>query len=141
MVLRPSAIAYKSLHVLLLFTCFRPFTTNKYYEMHNPKSVIASTIDLDMVRLPIARCTTSMVLVLLTRYSSWRTSWSWRRSSLTSTSTWHWTVRILRLMHSLCEVHSWLHCSEEGDTYLKQHDAPEDIALLVRSSYDVQDCA
>ena len=28
-----------------------------------------------------------------------------------------------------------------GDTYLKQHDAPEDIALLVRSSYDVQDCA
>ena len=32
-------------------------------------------------------------------------------------------------------------CSEEGDTYLKQHDAPEDIALLVRSSYDVQDCA
>ena len=30
-------------------------------------------------------------------------------------------------MHSLCEVHSWLHCSEEGDTYLKQHDAPEDI--------------
>ena len=28
-----------------------------------------------------------------------------------------------------------------GDTYLKQHDAPEDIALLVWSSYDVQDCA
>ena len=28
-----------------------------------------------------------------------------------------------------------------GDTYLKQHDAPEDIALLVRSSNDVQDCA
>ena len=27
----------------------------------------------------------------------------------------------------LCKVHSWLHCSEEGDTYLKQHDAPEDI--------------
>ena len=32
-------------------------------------------------------------------------------------------------------------CSEEGDTYLKQHDAPEDIALLVRFSYDVQNCA
>ena len=112
--LRPSAIAYKSLYMLLLCTCFRPFTTNKYYEIHNPKSVIASTIDLDMVRLPIARCTISMVLVLLTRYSSWKTSWSWRRSSLTSTSTWLWTVQILRLMHSLCEVHSWLHCSSDG---------------------------
>ena len=30
-------------------------------------------------------------------------------------------------MHSYVNVHSWLHCSEEGDTYLKQHDAPEDI--------------
>ena len=28
-----------------------------------------------------------------------------------------------------------------GDTYLKQHDAPEDIGVLVWSSYDVQDCA
>ena len=32
-------------------------------------------------------------------------------------------------------------CSEEGDTYLKQHDAPEDIGVLVWSSNDVQDCA
>ena len=28
-----------------------------------------------------------------------------------------------------------------GDTYLKQHDAPEDIGVLVWSSYDVKDCA
>ena len=28
-----------------------------------------------------------------------------------------------------------------GDTYLKQHDAPEGIGVLVRSSYDVKDCA
>ena len=33
--------------MLLLCTCFRPFTTNKYYEIHNPKSVIASIIKLE----------------------------------------------------------------------------------------------
>ena len=30
-------------------------------------------------------------------------------------------------MHSYVNVHFWLHCSSEGDTYLKQHDAPKDI--------------
>ena len=32
-------------------------------------------------------------------------------------------------------------CSDKGDTYLKQHDAPEGIGVLVRSSNDVQDSA
>ena len=32
-------------------------------------------------------------------------------------------------------------CSDKGDTYLKQHDAPEDIGVLVWPSYDVKDCA
>ena len=67
-----------------------------------------------------------MVLVLLMRYSSWRTSWSWRRSSLTSTSIWLWTVQILRQMHwALSTLLASL--LRGGDTYLKQHDAPEDI--------------
>ena len=116
--------------------------TNKYYEMHNPKSVIASTIDLDMVRLPIARCTISMVLVLSTRYSSWRISWHWRRSILTSISTWHWTVQIQRQMHSYVNVHSRLHCSCDG-RHLPQatRRSRGHRVLLVWPSNDVKDCA